>query len=688
MNIGSVVSLQSIRDLLLPGLLLYASYVLTGSLGLSISPVHDFAALVWPPAGIAVAALLLWSNRLWPVVFLAAFTVNFLNDAPVLVAAGIAAGNTLEALTASYLMHRIGFERWFGRLRDSLGFIILAAIWATTISATTGTGSLALGGLIPASDILLTWLVWWVGDIMGVLIIAPLILTWLSGRAFNWTAVEMAERVAILTSIAVITLLVSWVPFIQASPVSLFFVLIIPLIWAGLRAGPRIVTLGIFLTAAIVLTGLLQTSDGVSLQDLLLTQLFIGTITIVFLIFTSAVEERKNAINALRKHVVNLEDALKEISYQDEAKNEFLALLAHELRNPLAPIVSSVELIKLEKGLDTPVRRVIRTIDEHINTLVRLVDDLLDTSRISQKKLKLQREPVELQRVMRRCMAVVEPLMKSRGHTFTASIPPEPLWLEADPVRLEQIVVNILNNAAKYTENGGKVDLQVRVIDGAVEIRVRDTGIGIPANMLDKIFEPFLQVERRDRLNAGIGIGLALTKYLTEMHGGMIEAYSSGEGQGSEFVVVLPLLPSAPPPQPRQTESTGRKAMSSPLRVLVVDDNEAAAKTLGKLLTMRGHTVEMVFTGRDAMDAERAFKPDVVLLDVGLPDIDGYEVARRLRAQHTTATLVAVTGYGAEKDKEQALEAGFSHHLVKPVGLAELESIFKNLHPVRNKPRK
>lgn len=680
MNIGGVFSLQTIRDLLLPGLLLYALYVLTGSLGLSISPVYDFAALVWPPAGIAVAALLLWSNRLWPVIFLAAFTVNFFNEAPILVAAGIALGNTLEAVTASYLMRRIGFERWFGRLRDSLSFIILAALWATTISATMGTGSLALSGLIPTTDILTTWLIWWVGDIMGVLIIAPLILTWFSGRPFNWSPAELAERVAILTSIAVITLLVSWVPFIQASPVSLFFVLIIPLIWAGLRAGPRIVTLGIFLTAAIVLTGILQNNNGTNLQELLLTQLFIGTLTIVFLIFTSAVEERKNAINALRKHVVNLEDALKEISYQDEAKNEFLALLAHELRNPLAPIVSSVELIKLEKGLDTPVRRVIRTIDEHITTLVRLVDDLLDTSRISQKKLKLQREPVELQRVMRRCMAVVEPLMKSRGHKFTASIPPQPLWLEADPVRLEQIVVNVLNNAAKYTENGGVIDLQVRMVDGAVEIRVRDSGIGIPANMLNRIFEPFLQVERKGRLNAGIGIGLALTKYLTEMHGGMIEAYSAGEGHGSEFVVILPLLPTAPPPQHKQSDTSARKSAGSPLRILVVDDNEAAAKTLSKLLTLRGHTVEMVFTGTEAVAKESAFKPDVVLLDVGLPDIDGYEVARRLHTQHTTATLVAVTGYGAEKDKERALEAGFDHHLVKPVGLAELEDIFKNLH--------
>jgi len=678
--IPSVFSLNSLRDLLLPGLFTFASYLLGGSLGLSIYPVHDLASLVWPPAGIAVAALLLWGNRLWPVIFVAAFLVNFFNGAPVLICAGIAVGNTLEALTASYLMRRIGFQNWFGRLRDSLGFIILAAFWATTVSATVGVGSLALGGLVPTADILSTWFTWWVGDVMSVLVVAPLLITWLSGRPFSRNPAEIAERIAILTSIAVITLLVSWAPFNQIGTMPLLYILIIPLIWAGLRAGPRIVMLGIFLTCFIGLAGLIGSGTAVSTQSILLTQLLLGTITIVFLIFTSAVEERKDAITALRKHVLNLEDAVKEISYQDQAKNEFLALLAHELRNPLAPIVSSVEMIKLEKGLDTPMRRMIRTIDEHINTLVRLVDDLLDTSRISQKKLKLQREPVELQRVMRRCMAVVEPLMKSRGHHFTASIPPDPLWLEADPVRLEQIVVNILNNAAKYTEHGGTVDLKVRVIDGTVEIRVHDSGIGIPAGMLEKIFEPFLQVERKDRLNAGIGIGLALTKYLTEMHGGIIEAFSSGEGQGSEFIVVLPLLPSAPPSQPKQTDRTSKRPPGGPLRVLVVDDNEAAANALAKLLSMRGHTVDLVYTGEEAVQRVPVFKPDVVLLDVGLPDIDGYEVARRLRKAKTTATLVAVTGFGAEKDKKEALEAGFSFHLVKPVGLAELETIFKQLH--------
>jgi len=678
--IPSVFSLNSLRDLLLPGLFTFASYLLGGSLGLSIYPVHDLASLVWPPAGIAVAALLLWGNRLWPVIFVAAFLVNFFNGAPVLICAGIAVGNTLEALTASYLMRRIGFQNWFGRLRDSLGFIILAAFWATTVSATVGVGSLALGGLVPTADILSTWFTWWVGDVMSVLVVAPLLITWLSGRPFSRNPAEIAERIAILTSIAVITLLVSWAPFNQIGTMPLLYILIIPLIWAGLRAGPRIVMLGIFLTCFIGLAGLIGSGTAVSTQSILLTQLLLGTITIVFLIFTSAVEERKDAITALRKHVLNLEDAVKEISYQDQAKNEFLALLAHELRNPLAPIVSSVEMIKLEKGLDTPMRRMIRTIDEHINTLVRLVDDLLDTSRISQKKLKLQREPVELQRVMRRCMAVVEPLMKSRGHHFTASIPPDPLWLEADPVRLEQIVVNILNNAAKYTEHGGTVDLKVRVIDGTVEIRVHDSGIGVPAGMLEKIFEPFLQVERKDRLNAGIGIGLALTKYLTEMHGGIIEAFSSGEGQGSEFIVVLPLLPSAPPSQPKQTDRTSKRPPGGPLRVLVVDDNEAAANALAKLLSIRGHTVDLVYTGEEAVQRVPVFKPDVVLLDVGLPDIDGYEVARRLRKAKTTATLVAVTGFGAEKDKKEALEAGFSFHLVKPVGLAELETIFKQLH--------
>jgi PAS domain S-box-containing protein len=360
------------------------------------------------------------------------------------------------------------------------------------------------------------------------------------------------------------------------------------------------------------------------------------------------------------------EEALKEA---DRRKDEFLAMLAHELRNPLAPITNSVQVLNLLGPRDPRLQYARDTIGRQARHLARLVDDLLDVSRLSTGKVKLRKEPVELAAVLARAVETSRPLLDARRHELTVAVPDEPVWVEADATRLAQVVSNLLNNAAKYTEDGGRVALAVGREGGEAVIRVRDTGVGIPAEMLGEVFDLFVQVDRGlDRAHGGLGIGLTLVKSLAEMHGGRVTAHSDGPGRGSEFVVRLPAL-AGPPRAAEEGKALAPERAAGPARrVLVVDDNVDAAESLALLLRATGHEVRTAYDGPAALREAEALRPEVVLLDVGLPRIDGYEVARRLRQQGglKSALVVALTGYGQDEDRRRALEAGFDVHLVKP----------------------
>jgi PAS domain S-box-containing protein len=380
------------------------------------------------------------------------------------------------------------------------------------------------------------------------------------------------------------------------------------------------------------------------------------------------VTERKRAEEALRE--------------ADRRKDEFLATLAHELRNPLAPIRNAVAILRVP-GLDAAtVGQALGVLERQVQHVVRLVDDLLDVSRIRRDKIELRKERVELATVVARGVETAHALIQAQGHHLTVSLPPESVWLEGDPIRLAQVVSNLLHNAAKYTEPGGQIWLTAAREGAEAVLGVRDTGIGIEPELLRRIFDPFVQADRSlTRAQGGLGVGLALVRKLVAMHGGSVQAASAGPGRGSEFVVRLPAparhgdeavraagdAPPAPPVPPR--------------RILVVDDNRDAAGTLALLLRLEGHDVSVAHDGPTALEAASRQRPEVAFLDLAMPGMDGYELCRRLRAEPVLAgiLLVALTGWGQEEDRRRSHQAGFDRHVIKPVTPQSLRRVLT--HP-------
>jgi PAS domain S-box-containing protein len=371
------------------------------------------------------------------------------------------------------------------------------------------------------------------------------------------------------------------------------------------------------------------------------------------------------------------ERALTDLRDADRRKDEFLAMLSHELRNPLGPILNAVELLDQlgpgDDGLGVQSREVIVRQAKHMK---RLLDDLLDVSRVSQGKVQLQKQRIDLNAILGQVAALSRPMMMEKRHELSIVLAPQAMELEADPTRLLQVFDNLLNNAAKYTDAGGRIAIVADVDAGEAVVMVRDNGVGMTPDLLARAFDLFVQGTRSlDRTQGGLGIGLTLVQTLVKMHGGSVRAFSDGPGRGSQLVVRLPLAPPTAPhaalPAPAPRADAG-----VPLRVLVVDDNVDAAKTLGHLLRLGGHEVSLAHDGPAALAAAAAAPLDLVLLDIGLPGMDGYAVAERLRAAgHAGTALVAVTGYGQEDDIRRSRDAGFDHHLVKPIDVAQLRRI-------------
>jgi two-component system, sensor histidine kinase len=378
----------------------------------------------------------------------------------------------------------------------------------------------------------------------------------------------------------------------------------------------------------------------------------------------------------LRLH--RAEEALRDA---DRRKDQFLATLAHELRNPLAPIRNAVELMdpKYHAADDAvhDARMIARRQVEHLS---RLVDDLLDVSRITHGKIALRIECVDIAAAVATAVETNQPAIERKHHTLRVDVPPQPCVIRGDPIRVAQVIGNLLSNASKYTPDGGTIDLSVRIADGWLAIRVADNGIGIPQEELAEVFNLFMQsADSLARSEGGLGIGLSLARTLTELHGGSIEAHSAGAGQGCEFIVRLPL---ATTPEETVAAQPAHAADDAPQkrRVMIVDDSVDGAESMSALLEMLGHEVRVTYDGPSALTAAQQFKPEVVILDIGLPDMDGYQVARALRAHPSSAgaLLIALTGYGQDSDRRRTREAGFDHHLVKPASLDDVERAIAN----------
>jgi PAS domain S-box-containing protein len=390
----------------------------------------------------------------------------------------------------------------------------------------------------------------------------------------------------------------------------------------------------------------------------------------VVLVFRDITERRRMESELQRRS----EDLVE----RDRRKDEFLAMLAHELRGPLAPVRNTVQILRMQVPDNPNVASAVAVMDRQLDHLVRLVDDLMDISRISRGKFELRRERLELAGIVSRAVDAARGIMNERGHRLEVTLPAEPIRLEADPARLEQVVFNLLSNAAKYTPPGGRVRLAAGREGADAVVRVTDNGIGIRPQALPRLFDLFHQADRvPGQVSEGLGIGLTLVRTLVEMHGGSVMASSPGAGQGSEFVVRLPAPPAESRAAPTQA-TIAHRATANPRRILITDDNQDSAESLAGILRINGHDVRTAYDGSRALEIASEFRPEVLFLDIGLPGgLDGYEVARRLRQrpEGSKSMLVALSGYGQEADRKKSQAAGFDHHLVKPADPQEIQRL-------------
>jgi signal transduction histidine kinase/ActR/RegA family two-component response regulator len=378
-----------------------------------------------------------------------------------------------------------------------------------------------------------------------------------------------------------------------------------------------------------------------------------------------------------RQTKLHLQEQAQALQDADRRKNDFLAILSHELRNPLAPIRNAVQIWRIKGSADPELKLTGEIIERQVQQMTRLVDDLLDVSRITRDKIILHKEPIALNAIVDCTLESVRPIIEARRHLLRVSLPPEPIWLEADAARLVQVFQNLLINAAKYTDEGGKILLTAARQNNQIIIKITDTGIGISPDLLPQVFDPFIQGQRsKDRAQGGLGLGLTVVRNIVESHGGTVQAFSAGRGEGSEFVLHLPVL-DEPVPSPSEAKKTKSLPSVTGLRILVVDDHVDSASSLALLLRLAGHDARTAHDGPAALEAVQTYAPNIVLLDLGLPNMDGLEVARRIRTEMglKDLLLVAITGYGKDEDRHQSKAAGCDVHLVKPVDIDKLHAL-------------
>jgi PAS domain S-box-containing protein len=397
----------------------------------------------------------------------------------------------------------------------------------------------------------------------------------------------------------------------------------------------------------------------------------------------TAVHDRDGKLRGFAKITRDLTERkqFEELEESRQRTQEFLAMLSHELRNPLAPLRTSVHILRM-RGLTDPVMlRARDVIERQVQHLARLIDDLLDVSRITSGRIRLSNEAIELETLIDRAVEAARPLIDTKGHSLEIRPLESPAWVRGDPTRLTQVLVNLLNNAAKYTPDRGHIEIEVAGSADNAEIHVRDNGVGIAAELLPRVFDLFTQGQRPlDRADGGLGVGLALVHRIVSLHGGTVKAFSAGTGRGSEFVVTLPIfseetaMNAAPVSEPTGQQPRRR-------RLMVIDDNKDAAESMSMLLELWGHEVVCAYDGRSALEAAAKYHPDAVFLDIGLPGMDGYEIAERLRGrpESARAVLIAITGYGQDEDRRRSRDAGIDHHLVKPVAPETLHNLLDSL---------
>jgi signal transduction histidine kinase/ActR/RegA family two-component response regulator len=642
--------------------LLFAGYLVAAKLGLAFASVHPSASPIWPPTGIALAAMLLLGRDVWPAIFAGAFVANVTTEGSIATSLAIAAGNALEGVAGSYLVERYARgARALDSPPDIFRFAALAGLLSTMLSPTLGVTALSLGGFAAWDAYATIWVTWWLGDAAGALLVTPVCLVWNSPAPFRWDQARRLEGVLLLLALVATGIVAFGGVSESMRNAPLSFLCIPPLVWTAFRFRQRETAIAILVLTTIAMWGTLREVGPFAvegpIEGVLLLQAFMGTMSVMAMTVAALVAEHRRILAAELGARTDAEAA-------SLAKDTFLAMLGHELRNPLAAVTTAVHVLDRVVPLEGKASHVHGIIATQVAQLARIVDDLLDLTRVTTGKIVLQRARLDLNQFVARLLDTLDATGVTGRHEVRFD--GKSAWIDVDATRLEQVVNNLVTNALKYTPPGGRIDVTVSAEYGQAILRVADTGMGIAPEMLPRIFDVFTQGDPGiDRSKGGLGIGLTLVKRLTELHGGAVEAASGGAGRGSVFIVRFPSVPPAEPADPvvRVPRAARRR------RVLLVEDQTDAREMLRFALELAGHDVFEAADGLDAIEKASNSGPEVAIIDIGLPGCDGYEVARQIRRlpEGQAIFLVALTGYGQPQDRLRAEQAGFDLHLVKPI---------------------
>jgi signal transduction histidine kinase len=664
--------MQSRRFSTLPLIgILTVIYVIAGKLGLMLASLHASASPVWPPAGIAIAALLLFGYRAWPAISIGAFLVNITTAGNVTTSLAIATGNTLEALAGAWLVNRFaGGRSVFDRPQGVFKFALAAAV-STAISPAFGVTSLAVAGFADWAKYGAIWLTWWLGDTTGDLVFTPLVLLWATASKRRWNKREAAE-VGVLFLLLV---LLSGVVFCGGLEVSvrnypIAFICGPIVIWTAFRFTQRETATGIFILSAIAVWGTLhgfgpfvrETEN----QSLLALQWWTAVLTITAMALSAGMAERRRIEAELQQQKAVVETA-------NRTKDHFLAMLSHELRTPLTPVISALESLETEPAQTEDSKTALGMIRRNIELETQLIDDLLDFTRIARDKMQLRFAPVDAHLAVSNVVEICRAEAESKRLNVHLNLRANADHVAADAAKFQQIIWNLLKNAIKFTPNDGEIVISSSNPSPEVlTISVRDTGIGMEPEIMRCIFDPFEQGNRSfERRFGGLGLGLAISKSLAQAHGGALTVHSEGRDRGSAFILSMQTLSpvEAATVPPKASSETSQQS----LKILLVDDHQDTCAALEKLLVRRGHLVAATHNVRSAMEAAVRNKFDLLISDIALPDGSGIDLMMQLRAI-SQIPGIAISGFGNNGDIERSLQAGFSEHLIKPIKLEKLES--------------
>jgi signal transduction histidine kinase/ActR/RegA family two-component response regulator len=646
-------------------------YFVVGKFGLMLASLHASASPVWPSTGIALAAILVLGFRVWPGIFIGAFLVNVTTAGDVATSLAIATGNTLEAMAGAWLVIRfVRGKNFCDRSQDIFKFALVAAT-STIISPSFGLTSLAFAGFADWTHYGAIWLTWWLGDVTGDLVFAPLVVLWSVGLQQGWSKKEATE-VGVLFLLLVLLSGVVFAGWLEMSsrnyPITFICGPIV--IWTAFRFRPLETATGIFILSAIAVWGTLhgfgpfvrETEN----QSLIALQLWIAVLTITAMALSAGMAERRRIEQELQQQKSVVETA-------NRTKDHFLAMLSHELRTPLTPVISALDSLETEPTQTEDAKASLAMIRRNIELETQLIDDLLDFTRIARDKMQLRFASIDAHQAVSNVVEICRAEARSKRLQVHVNLRANQHHVTADSAKFQQIIWNLLKNAIKFTPEGGDITISSdNPSESVFNVSVHDTGIGVEPEVMQRIFDPFEQGNRSfEHRVGGLGLGLAISKSLAQAHGGTLTAQSDGSNRGSTFTLSMQALPQG------EAVSVVSKAVTDAtrraLKILLVDDHHDTCAALEKLLARRGYLVAISHDVRSAMEAAARNEFDLLISDIALPDGTGMDLMIQLRAV-ANVPGIAISGFGNNGDIERSLQAGFSEHLTKPIKLENLEA--------------